>query len=78
MLHYFAPEYLSSSTASNEFLVNVPDLLLYATLLEAEPYLMNDARVSTWGAMYEKGLAALTKSDESSQYSGVPLTIKVV
>jgi hypothetical protein len=39
---------------------------------------MNDARVSTWGAMYEKGLAALTKSDEASQYSGVPLTIKVV
>ena len=78
MLHYFAPTYLSDSNTSNEFLVNVPDLLLYATLLEAEPYLMNDARVSTWGAMYEKGLAALTKSDESSQYSGVPLTIKVV
>lgn len=78
MLHYFAPTYLSDSNTFNEFLVNVPDLLLYATLLEAEPYLMNDARVSTWGAMYEKGLAALTKSDESSQYSGVPLTIKVV
>jgi len=78
LLHYFAPTYLSDSNASNEFLVNVPDLLLYATLLEAEPYLMNDARVSTWGAMYEKGLAALTKSDEASQYSGVPLTIKVV
>lgn len=78
MLHYFTPTYLSDSNTSNEFLVNVPDLLLYATLLEAEPYLMNDARVSTWGAMYEKGLAALTKSDESAQYSGVPLTIKVV
>lgn len=78
MLHYFTPTYLSDSNTSNEFLVNVPDLLLYATLLEAEPYLMNDARVSTWGGMYEKGLAALTKSDESAQYSGVPLTIKVV
>jgi len=78
LLHYFAPTFLSDSNTSNEFLTNVPDLLLYATLLEAEPYLMNDARVSTWGAMYEKGLAALTKSDESSQYSGVPLAIKVV
>jgi hypothetical protein len=78
LLHYFTPTYLSDSNTSNEFLVNVPDLLLYATLLEAEPYLMNDARVSTWGAMYEKGLAALTKSDESAQYSGVPLAVKVV
>lgn len=78
MLHYFTPTYLSDSNTSNEFLVNVPDLLLYATLLEAEPYLMNDARVSTWGAMYEKGLAALTKADESAQYSGVPLAVKVV
>lgn len=78
LLHYFTPTYLSDSNTSNEFLVNVPDLLLYATLLEAEPYLMNDARVSTWGAMYEKGLAALTKADESAQYSGVPLAVKVV
>ena len=78
LLHYFAPTYLSDSNTSNEFLVNVPDLLLYASLLEAEPYLMNDARVNTWGTMYEKGLAALTKSDESAQYSGVPLAVKVV
>lgn len=78
LLHYFKPTFLDDSNASNEFMVNIPDLLLYASLLEAEPYIMNDARVSTWGAMYEKGLAALVKSDESSQYSGVPLAIKVV
>lgn len=78
LLHYFAPTFLSDSNTSNEFLVNVPDLLLYATLLEAEPYLMNDARVNTWGTMYDKGLAALIKSDESAQYSGVPLAVKVV
>jgi hypothetical protein len=78
LLHYFTPTFLDDSNASNEFLVNAPDLLLYASLLEAEPYMMNDARVSTWGAMYEKGLAALVKSDESAQYSGVPLAIKVV
>ena len=78
LVYSAAPAFLSESNTSNTFLTTCPDLLLYASLLEAEPYLMNDARVSTWGAMYEKGLAALTKSDESAQYSGVPLAVKVV
>jgi hypothetical protein len=48
---------------------------LYAALIEAEPYIMNDARVNTWGSMYDRAISTLTKSDESSQYSGVPLSM---
>jgi hypothetical protein len=53
-------------------------MLLYASLIEAEPYLMNDARLQTWIAMYERASVSVTKSDESGQYSGVPLSIKAV
>lgn len=76
LLYYAAPEYLSNTNSSNVFLANAPDALLYASLIEAEPYLMNDARMNTWGTMYDRAIASLTTSDEASQYSGVPLVIK--
>jgi len=70
MVYYAAPEYLSSSVASNVFLANCPDLLLYGALGEAEPYLMNDARLQTWASLYDRGLNSLTSSDDSSEYTG--------
>jgi len=78
LLYYAAPDFLGDSNASNEFLVNVPDMLLYASLLEAEPYIMNDARLQTWVAMYERASASVDKSNETGQYSGVPLSIKAI
>ena len=77
MLYFAAPAYLSSSNASNVFLNIAPDALLYAALIEAEPYLFNDARINTWGTMYDRAISSLTKSDEEGQYSGVPLAMKL-
>jgi hypothetical protein len=48
MVYYYKPEDLSRSNSSNLFLATCPDLLLYAALGEAEPYLMNDERLQTW------------------------------
>jgi hypothetical protein len=77
MLYFAAPPYLSSSNVSNVFLNVAPDGLLYGALVEAEPYLMNDARINTWGSMYDRAITSLTKSDEEGQYSGVPLAMKL-
>jgi hypothetical protein len=77
MLYFAAPAYLSSTNASNVFLNIAPDALLYASLIEAEPYLYNDARINTWGTMYDRAIASLAKSDEQGQYSGVPLAMKL-
>ena len=77
MLYFAAPPYLSSSNTSNVFLNIAPDGLLYGALVEAEPYLMNDARINTWGTMYDRAIGSLTKSDEEGQYSGVPLAMKL-
>jgi len=77
LLYYSAPPYMSSTNASNVFLNVAPDALLYAALLEAEPYLMNDGRVNTWGTMYDRAISSLTRSDENTQYSGVPLAMKL-
>jgi hypothetical protein len=77
LLYYSAPPYMSSTNASNVFLNVAPDALLYAALLEAEPYLFNDGRVNTWGTMYDRAISSLTRSDENTQYSGVPLAMKL-
>ena len=77
LLYYSAPTYLSSTNSSNVFLAVAPDALLYASLIEAEPYIMNDARINTWGTMYDRAISSLTRSDESTQYSGVPLSMKL-
>ena len=77
LLYFAAPAYLSSTNTTNVFLTTAPDALLYASLIEAEPYLMNDARINTWGTMYDRAIASLAKSDEEGQYSGVPLAMKL-
>jgi hypothetical protein len=77
LLYFAAPTYLSSSNASNVFLTTAPDALLYASLIEAEPYMFNDARINTWGTMYDRAISSLIKSDEQGQYSGVPLAMKL-
>jgi hypothetical protein len=75
MLYFAAPTFMDDTNSSNVFMANAPDALLYGALVEAEPYVMNDARVNTWGSLYDRAITTLTKSDESSQYSGVPLSM---
>ena len=76
LIYSAAPAFLTTANTSNTFLTVCPDLLLYASLLEAEPYLMNDARINTWGTMFDRAISSLTRSDEKGQYSGVPLAMQ--
>ena len=78
LLYYARPNRLDADTISNVFLANYPDALLYASLIEAEPYLMNDARTSVWGTLYDKAIAAITRSDDEGEFSAVPMAIKIV
>jgi hypothetical protein len=75
MLYYAKPQYLSDTNINNAFLANYPDALLYAALGEAEPYLMNDARLQTWAALYDRAILAINTSDQSSEYGGQPMSM---
>ena len=76
LVYSAAPTFLSTSNTSNTFLTVCPDLLLYGALIEAEPYLMNDARINTWGTMFDRAMGSLTRSDEKGQFSGVPIAMR--
>ena len=77
ILYYAKPTFLSDNNASNVFLANYPDALLYGALAEAEPYLINDARVQLWISLYDRAINSISEADEGSEYSGVPLQMKV-
>jgi hypothetical protein len=77
ILYFAKPTPMSDSVSSNVFLANYPDALLYAALLEAEPYLINDARTQTWATLYDRAIGNIQSSDQNSEYSGVPLTMRV-
>lgn len=78
MLYYAKPQFLSDVNITNVFLANYPDALLYAALGEAEPYLMNDARLQTWAALYDRAITAINTSDQSSEYGGQPMSMSYV
>lgn len=77
MLYYAKPNYLSDNNTSNVFLANCVDALLYSSLAEAEPYLMNDARIGVWAGLYDRAIANISASDEGAEYAGVPLRMIV-
>jgi hypothetical protein len=75
ILYYAQPTFISSSVASNLFLANYPDALLYATLAEAEPYLYNDARTATWSALYDRAIANIKTNDLGATYPYTSLNV---
>jgi len=61
---------LSSSVASNWLLSSSPDIYLYGALLQAAPYLQDDARIQTWATLYERALNDLQTADDRGASSG--------
>lgn len=74
LAYYEELEALSVSNTTNWLTENAPQLLLYAALLEAAPFLDNDPRLVVWQKEYEKYAAAVqTESDDfrTDEFSGV-------
>jgi hypothetical protein len=70
-LIYFAKlAKLSSTVASNWLLTSSPDIYLYGSLLQAAPYLQDDARIQTWATLYERALNDLRTADDRGATSG--------
>lgn len=75
ILYYAQPTFISSTNSTNLYLTYYPDALLYATLAEAEPYLMNDPRVQTWSSLYDRAIANIQKSDLGQTYAYTTLSV---
>jgi len=76
LVYYSTISSLSSTNADNFLLLNHPDIYLYGSLVQAEPFLMNDERIGTWGALLGKAIEELRVSDERSQTESGTLVMR--
>ena len=75
MLFYKKFDSLSGSVATNWLITNAPDIYLYGSMLEAEPFIMNDERVQLWASALERGVSDLQEQDNKDRHSGSALRV---
>ena len=75
MLYYKTFDPLSRSAPTNWVITNAPDVYLYGALLEAEPFLMNDARTQLWAQALKESINTLQEQDNKDRHSGSVLRV---
>jgi len=61
---------LSNSVTTNWLLASSPDIYLYGALLQAAPYLQDDARIPVWSSLYDRAMIELQTADDRGASSG--------
>ena len=75
MLYYKTFTALSDNATTNDMLTNNPDVYLYGTLLEAEPFIMNDQRVQLWATAFKQAIDDIQFQDNKDRHSGSELRV---
>lgn len=70
LIYYAKLSKLSSTNATNWLLTQAPDVYLYGSLMQAAPYLKDDARIPVWASIYTRGLEELQIADDRGATSG--------
>jgi hypothetical protein len=76
MLFWRKFPHLSDTAPSNWMLEHAPDVYLYGSLMELEPFIQNDARIATWGAAYAGAVESIQSADDKDRHSGSALTVQ--
>lgn len=64
-------------STTNWLLTLAPDLYLYGCLLESAPYIKEDGRLVTWGALYKSALDGLNNLGLTSTFNAGPMTVRI-
>jgi hypothetical protein len=67
---------LSSTVQANWMISNSPDIYLYGSLMEMEPFIQNDERTALWAAGYNRAIETLQLQDDKDRHSGSALTVQ--
>jgi len=66
-----------AANSTNWLLTMAPDLYLYGALLEAAPYMKEDARIQTWGQGFANALSSLNDlSNTATVFNGGPTRMR--
>ena len=61
---------LSEDADTNWLLLQAPDVMLYAALMQSAPYLADDNRTQVWSQLYQSAVQALNTENQTSRMSG--------
>jgi hypothetical protein len=64
------------SVVSNWLTSNAPDVLLYGSLLEAEPFIKNDERIGVWVNAYNSAVTKIQSADARDRHSGSAMRVR--
>ena len=76
IVYYTRIAALSDSATSNWLLAAHPDIYLFGTLVEAEPYLKNDERMPMWTARLDKALNDLGLQGQRERHTASGLRMR--
>lgn len=66
-----------ATASTNPLLADAPDIYLYASLMEAAPFLEHDERIPVWEKRLEKGLKDYKVQIERRRFGGAPRRLKL-
>lgn len=67
----------TTTNETNWFTANAPDLLLFAALCEAAPFIKDDPRIAIWEGRYNLAKSRVQSNDDDEEFSGSPLAMTV-
>lgn len=76
-IYYKKLDALSDTNVSNWLVTDAPDLLLYASLIEAQIDIQGDDRIGLWEGKYAQAKAAIVRESDNEEFSGSPLSSTV-
>lgn len=76
-VYYKKLDALSGTNTTNWLITDAPDLILFASLCEAAPFLQDDARVPLWEKKYAQIKDRFQRNDVEEEFSGSPLAVTV-
>lgn len=74
-IYYKKLDALSDSNTSNWLITDAPDLILWASLIEAQIDIHQDDRIPLWQAKYDEAKQAVIRQDKHEEFSGSPLAV---
>lgn len=77
LLYYEKLPVLSDSNTTNWLLEVAPEAYLYGALMQAAPYLQDDARIQVWGSLYAGAVSAINQEAKRARFGGSGIRMRI-
>lgn len=73
---YYAKQDPLRTTDGSWYVLNAPEVLLYGSLLEAAPFIKDDARLLVWKTLFDEAVGTLRREQSNAETSMGPLAAR--